>query len=153
MPDRASPDKAHRGQSSQCPSPHTPSRFTTPTAPNYLSLQSAELILSEIRPTKIKPEALLTVNVFVDEVLWLILNAARSLHTERLSRHGLQTILPTQLGKEALLEAEVELKAYWDRTDPVNRGALIEHNPRLSEFPLQSAFEVSTWRWSGSTSH
>lgn len=52
-------------------------------------------------------------------------------------------ILPTGLGKEALLEAEVELKAYWDRTDPVSRGSLIEHNTNLADFPLQAAFEVT----------
>ncbi|KAG8965434.1 hypothetical protein FRC05_003271 [Tulasnella sp. 425] len=110
--------------------------------PNYLGLASAELILSEIRPTKIKPETLLAVNIIVDEILWLILNAARSLATERLNRDGLMKILPTSLGKDALLEAEVELKAYWDRTDPVDRGCTIEHNSKLSEFPLQAAFEL-----------
>jgi len=107
-----------------------------------LSLNSADIILSEIRPTKIKPEALGSVNLLIDEVLWLILNSARSLATERLSRDGLLRILPTTLGKEALLEAEIELKAYWDRTDPIGRGASVEQAPKSTEFPLQAAFEV-----------
>lgn len=113
------------------------------SAPKYLSLNSADIILSEIRPTKIKPDALCSVNILIDEVLWLILNSARSLATERLSRDGLLRILPTTLGKEALLEAEIELKAYWDRTDPARRGTDIEHNLKTAEFPLQTAFEVS----------
>ncbi|KAG8904766.1 hypothetical protein FRB99_001243 [Tulasnella sp. 403] len=113
-----------------------------PKPPNYLSLASADRILSEIRPTKVKQETLLFVNIFVDELLWLILNAARSLSTERLKTEGLMKILPTRLGKEALLEAEIELKAYWDRTDPVHRGSLIEHDFSFSDFPLQAAFEL-----------
>lgn len=125
-------------------SPHSNGSPALPhPAPRYLSLASAEIILSEVRPTKIKPEALLSVNLFVDELLWLILNSARSLATERLNRDGIMRILPTGLGKEALLEAEVELKAYWDRTDPVDRGGSIEHNVQLSEFPLQAAFQVT----------
>ncbi|KAG8986436.1 hypothetical protein FRB93_005268 [Tulasnella sp. JGI-2019a] len=115
-------------------------------APRYLSLNSADIILSEIRPTKIKSEALGSVNLLIDEVLWLVLNSARSLATERLSRDGLLRILPTTLGKEALLEAEIELKAYWDRTDPIGRGASVEQPPKSADFPLQAAFELMRFK-------
>ncbi|KAG8865413.1 hypothetical protein FRB96_000303 [Tulasnella sp. 330] len=119
-----------------------PATIQEKSTPRYLSLDSADIILSEIRPTKIKPEALASVNLLIDEVLWLILNSARSLATERLSRDGLLRILPTTLGKEALLEAEIELKAYWDRTDPFGRGASVEQAPKSADFPLQAAFEL-----------
>lgn len=47
-------------------------------------------------------------------------------------------LLPTTLGKEALLEAEVELRAYWDRTKPPRGG--LEDDKEV--FNLQWAFEV-----------
>jgi len=62
---------------------------------------------------------------------------------------GVLKILPTSLGKAALLEAEVELKAYWERTSPTshpNAGA----NDAL-DFPLQWSYEVS--RRSGVSLH
>ncbi|KAG7447582.1 uncharacterized protein BT62DRAFT_947663 [Guyanagaster necrorhizus] len=83
--------------------------------PSYLSAHSADVILSDIRPIKLKVEALHSINVFLDEFLYNIINTAQSLVTDRL-RAGLLSLLPTPLGKEALLEAEVELRAYKDRT-------------------------------------
>lgn len=112
------------------------------TGPRYLSARSSDVILSDIRPIKLKVEALRSVNAFLDELLWNILGIARSLSTDRL-KSGLLKILPTTLGKEALLEAEVELKAYWERTNPTS-------NPNASvaegeEFPLDWSFEVSVF--------
>ncbi|KAF9006696.1 hypothetical protein BDQ17DRAFT_1540472 [Cyathus striatus] len=84
-------------------------------APSYISFQSADLILSDVRPIKLKAEALHSINVFLDEFLYGIIKSAGSLSTDKL-RASLLHLLPTSLGKEALLEAEVELRAYWDRT-------------------------------------
>ncbi|KAH8830179.1 hypothetical protein DL96DRAFT_1813267 [Flagelloscypha sp. PMI_526] len=84
-------------------------------APGYISSHSADVILSDVRPIKLKKDALNALNVLIDEVLFSILNASRSLQTDRL-RAGLLTVLNTSLGKEALLEAEVELRAFWERT-------------------------------------
>lgn len=118
--------------------------FETAAAPSYLSQSKAEEILSEVRPTKIRTETLICLNVFLDELLWLVLSTARSFSTERL-KIGLLKVLPTQLGKEALLEAEVELKAYWEKTGlQVLRALESAPSPSPSEFPLQAAFEVST---------
>ncbi|KAG6850923.1 hypothetical protein H0H93_006749 [Arthromyces matolae] len=84
-------------------------------SPSYISAHSADVILSEIRPIKLKIDALHSINVFLDEFLFNILKTACSLLTDKL-RASLLKLLPTTLGKEALLEAEVELRAYWDRT-------------------------------------
>lgn len=102
--------------------------------PSYISSRSADVILSDVRPIKLKLEALRSINVFLDEFLHKILNAAGSLSTDSL-KAGLNKILPTALGKEAVLEAELELKAYWERNTP--------HTPAKQEFDLQWSFEVS----------
>ncbi|THV08194.1 hypothetical protein K435DRAFT_814695 [Dendrothele bispora CBS 962.96] len=108
--------------------------------PSYISSHSADVILSDIRPIKLKIDALNCINVLLDEFLYNILTAARSLSTDKL-RAGLLGVLPTSLGKEALLEAEVELRAYWDRTKHGKGG-----NPAVEDdsatFNLQWAFEL-----------
>ncbi|KAF9534568.1 hypothetical protein CPB83DRAFT_842530 [Crepidotus variabilis] len=104
--------------------------------PNYISAHSADVILSDIRPIKLKPEALSAINVLLDEFLHSILSTSRSLATEKL-RSALLSILPTSLGKEALLEAEVELRAYWERT---KSKVPPEDDTRV--FHLQWSFEV-----------
>ncbi|KAF7352333.1 hypothetical protein MVEN_01197000 [Mycena venus] len=109
---------------------------TEATGPSYISSHSADVILSDIRPIKLKLEGLRSINVLLDEFLFNILNTSRSLSTDKL-RAGLLTILPTSLGKEALLEAEVELRAYWDRTP---RPAVLEDDAQT--FNLQWAFEL-----------
>ncbi|KAJ3879534.1 hypothetical protein F5051DRAFT_370814 [Lentinula edodes] len=106
--------------------------------PTYISSHSADVILSDIRPIKLRIESLRCINVFLDEFLYGILNAAHSLTTDKL-RAGLLSVLPTALGKEALLEAEVELRAYWDRTKPSKAGALDDDT---GTFDLQWAFEL-----------
>ena len=114
----------------------------TSTGPQYLSPRSSDVILSEIRPIQLKAEALRSINTFLDEFLWNILSTARSLVTDRM-KTGVLKILPTSLGKAALLEAEVELKAYWERTSPAT-------NPNIGvndalDFPLQWSYEVSSY--------
>ncbi|KAF8524755.1 hypothetical protein JB92DRAFT_3109275 [Gautieria morchelliformis] len=110
-----------------------------PPPPSYLSARSADVILSEVRPTRIKTEALRSVNVLLDELLWLILGCARSFSPDRL-RTGLLKVLPTVLGKDALLEAEVELRAYIERNPPASPVATDE--AAIQKFPLQQAFEL-----------
>ncbi|KAG1815713.1 uncharacterized protein BJ212DRAFT_238176 [Suillus subaureus] len=83
--------------------------------PTFISSRSADVILSDIRPTKLTSDALNSVNALLDELLCSILNAARSFNPSRL-RTAMHKVLPTALGKEAILEAEMELRAYYQRT-------------------------------------
>ena len=108
--------------------------------PGYISARSAEVILSDVRPIKLKPEALQSVNVLLDEFLYSILSVSRSLATDKL-KAALLKVLPTNLGKEALLEAEVELKAYWERTTSA-RSPNASRNGDHAQFDLQWSFEV-----------
>lgn len=79
----------------------------------------------------------------MDELLWLILAHARSLNTTRLKSGVLKTI-PTQLGKDAVLEAEIEIRAYRDKTQSKAQNARPAEDV-LSAFPLQQAFDVSVY--------
>jgi len=106
------------------------------SGPCFISAHSADVILSDIRPIKLKPEALQAINVLLDEFLSKILTVSSSLSTDKL-RASLLSLLPTSLGKEALLEAEVELRAYWERTD---FKALTEDDAKT--FHLEWAYAV-----------
>ncbi|KIP10405.1 hypothetical protein PHLGIDRAFT_115528 [Phlebiopsis gigantea 11061_1 CR5-6] len=103
------------------------------SGPNYISSHSADVILSDVRPIKLKLEALRSVNVLLDEFLYKILSTGGALTTDKL-KNGLGKVLPTSLGKAAVLEAEVELQAYWERNTP--------HTPNMQEFDLQWSFEL-----------
>ena len=108
--------------------------------PQYLSSRSGDVILSDICPIQLKTEALCSIKTFLNEFLWNILSTARLLVTDRIEA-GVLKILPTNLGKAALLEVEVELKVYWECTNltsNLNVGA----NDTL-DFPLQWSYEVS----------
>jgi hypothetical protein len=107
--------------------------------PTYISSRSADVILSDIRPIKLNLEALRSINVLLDEFLYSVLNAARSLNTHQL-KSGLCKVLPTTLGKEALLEAEMELRAYLERT--ATSGSSLAAEEQGKEFHLQWSFEV-----------
>lgn len=101
--------------------------------PTYITSRSADVILSDVRPIKLKLEALRSMNVLLDEFLYNVLNAANSLSTDKL-KTGLHKVLPSNLGNDSILEAELELKAYWERNTP--------HAPANQEFDLQWSFEV-----------
>ena len=103
---------------------------------SYISSHSADVILSDIRPTKLKPDALRAINILLDEFLYKLLSISGTLATDKL-RASLLILLPTSLGKEALLEAEVELRAYWERKES---RVPVEDDSRT--FHLQWAFEV-----------
>ncbi|KAI0065950.1 hypothetical protein BV25DRAFT_1619008 [Artomyces pyxidatus] len=103
----------------------------------YISPHSADVILSDIRPIRLQIEALHSLNALLDELLAKTLTSAQSLLTDRI-KSGLLKILPTPLGKEALLEAEVELRAYWERTSALKSQAIAAEQ----SFDLQWAIEL-----------
>ncbi|KAI0268310.1 hypothetical protein BC834DRAFT_686389 [Gloeopeniophorella convolvens] len=86
--------------------------------PMYISPHSAEVILSDFRPLKLQVDALQFLNGLLDEILASVISSAYSILTDRL-KIGLLKTLSTTLGKDALLEAEMELRAYWQRPNAV----------------------------------
>jgi hypothetical protein len=84
----------------------------------YISAHSAETILSDFRPLKLQADALSFLNLLLDDILANIITSSRSILTDRL-KTGLLKTVPTMIGKDALLEAEMELRAYWQRPNAV----------------------------------
>ncbi|KAF8842678.1 hypothetical protein BDN67DRAFT_965340 [Paxillus ammoniavirescens] len=109
-----------------------------PKSPHYISARSADVILSDIRPTNLSSDALNSINALLDELLRSILSAARALTTTQL-RAALHKVLPTTLGKEAVLEAEMELRAFWERTGGSGSSQTVVDG---SGFNLQWVFEL-----------
>jgi hypothetical protein len=81
----------------------------------YVSTHAANIFLSEVRNTCFDADALDTLNTFLDDLLYAILQASGDapLVTDHI-RQGLLKTLSNPLGQAALLEAEIELRAYRD---------------------------------------
>ncbi|KIL70383.1 hypothetical protein M378DRAFT_7248 [Amanita muscaria Koide BX008] len=108
------------------------------TGPSYLCSESAEVILSEVRKTRLRLDVLKALNTLLDEFLFNIIKNASSLSTDKL-RASLLGVLPTSLGKEALLEAEVELRAYYEQ---MGTDAVSPFDDDSKAFNLHHAFEL-----------
>lgn len=81
--------------------------------PSYISARSANSIISESRPTRIQAETLSFLNRILDELLLFIVASSRSLATDRIKTDGLLRVLNNNpLSKDAVLEAELELRQY-----------------------------------------
>ncbi|ORZ15875.1 hypothetical protein BCR42DRAFT_491876 [Absidia repens] len=81
------------------------------TKDQYICRRAANAILSEIGPYQISSDALQTINQFLDQVLALLLQNTQSLQLSRVKSH-LLTLLPLNLGKNAIVEAELEVKTH-----------------------------------------
>ncbi|UZJ54890.1 hypothetical protein CBS101457_004210 [Exobasidium rhododendri] len=90
--------------------------------PSYISSRSANSLISYARPTRIQAVTLYYLNKILDELLLLILSSAKSLATDRIKSDGILKVLGGQSGngsgagavlaKNAVLEAELELRSY-----------------------------------------
>jgi hypothetical protein len=109
--------------------------------PVYLSARSADVILSEIRSTRLKVEALQAINDLLDEIILLVIQGARSFSPAKLKDSFLK-LCPTPLGKESVLEAEVELRNHRDRGIP-STPTPYDDLSSARDFPVELAFEVS----------
>ncbi|CAG8738397.1 4272_t:CDS:2, partial [Acaulospora morrowiae] len=103
----------------------------------YISQRAANSIIVDVAPYRISSEALLAINIFLDEFLYFLVDSSRSLDLVRI-KQAIGQVLPTNLGKNAVQEAELELKTYVESGNYDNtQERTIEINP----FPLQKVFE------------
>ncbi|KAL0092242.1 hypothetical protein J3Q64DRAFT_1672159 [Phycomyces blakesleeanus] len=77
----------------------------------YICQRAANAIISEIGPYRVSTDALQAINLFLDEFLVLLLTSSASLDLSRI-KSVVFTLLPSTLGKNAIVEAELEVKTF-----------------------------------------
>ncbi|KAI7876889.1 hypothetical protein K492DRAFT_210089 [Lichtheimia hyalospora FSU 10163] len=117
------------------------SRVTTTTiAPSYICPTAANAIIAEIGPYQVAADALQAINQFLDEFLGLLLSSSLSLDLSRI-KTVVFTLLPSTLGKNAIVEAELEVKTFTE-TEVINYE-VYEHMRNLgtngTPFPIHEA--------------
>lgn len=135
--------------------PALPPGVLAADSPSFISSRSANSLISFSRPTRIQAVTLHFLNRLLDELLLLILASARSLSTDRIKSDGILRVLGSTgsgalLAKNAVLEAELEMRSYVDgmRKDG-NRVPLgLSATSRLDgtdNFPVKSAYDAVSW--------
>lgn len=126
-------------------------------APSYISSRSANSLISFSRPTRIQAATLHYLNKVLDELLLHVLTSAKSLATDRIKTDGILKVLGGQSGsnsgagallaKNAVLEAELELRNYLD--DQRKEGGKVPLGLSATSrwdgtdtFPVQKAYEA-----------
>ncbi|KAI1318497.1 hypothetical protein EDD11_006379 [Mortierella claussenii] len=79
----------------------------------YIAQKFANAILADASPYVISTDGLQALNAFLDELLFILIDTAKGLETSRIKAAVYQTF-PTALGKNAIVEAELEAKSYID---------------------------------------
>ncbi|KAF9094481.1 hypothetical protein BGX23_002079 [Mortierella sp. AD031] len=79
----------------------------------YIAQKFANAILADASPYVISPDGLQALNAFLDELLFILVDTAKGLETSRI-KSAVYQIFPTSLGKNAIVEAELEAKSYID---------------------------------------
>ncbi|KAF7729620.1 hypothetical protein EC973_003993 [Apophysomyces ossiformis] len=77
----------------------------------YICQRAANAIISEIGPYRVSTDALQAINQFLDEFLRLLLSNSLSLDLSR-TKAVVFDLLPSTLGKNAIVEAELEVKTF-----------------------------------------
>ncbi|KAG0018414.1 hypothetical protein BGZ82_000449 [Podila clonocystis] len=79
----------------------------------YIAQKFANAILADTSSYIISTDGLQAINAFLDELLFILIDTAKGLETSRIKSAVYQTF-PTALGKNAIVEAELEAKSYLD---------------------------------------
>jgi hypothetical protein len=77
-----------------------------------VSIQAASAIIAEVGPLRISSDALVALNQFLDEFIVLLLANAQCLDLAQFKSAVAHTLSYSSLGKNAIVEAELELKSY-----------------------------------------
>ncbi|KAE8260908.1 hypothetical protein A4X13_0g25 [Tilletia indica] len=128
--------------------PTTPTGVLAEEPPTFISARAANSLLSENRPTRIQSDALHYLNRLLDELLLLILHSSRSLSSNRIKTDGVLRVLNNNLlAKNAVLEAELELRTYVEgkRAEGAKVPLGLQATSRLDGtegFPVASAYNL-----------
>ncbi|OBZ90367.1 hypothetical protein A0J61_01596 [Choanephora cucurbitarum] len=108
---------------------------------HYICQRAANAIISEIGPYRVSTDALQAINQFLDEFIVLLLTSSLSLDLSQI-KSVVFSLLPSTLGKNAIVEAELEVKTFTE-TESID-FELYERMRALSgsEFPLSEALPL-----------
>ncbi|KAI8066959.1 uncharacterized protein B0P05DRAFT_552922 [Gilbertella persicaria] len=108
---------------------------------HYICQRAANAIISEIGPYRVSTDALQAINQFLDEFIVLLLTSSLSLDLSQI-KSVVFNLLPSTLGKNAIVEAELEVKTFTE-TESIDYE-LYERmrNFSGSEFPLSEALPL-----------
>lgn len=125
--------------------------------PSYISSRSANSLISFSRPTRVQAVTLYYLNKILDELLLQLLTTAKSLATDRIKSDGILRVLGgpsgsgsgpgALLAKNAVLEAELELRSYLEGQKkeggkmPLGLSATSRWDGTNS-FPVSSAYKA-----------
>ncbi|KAI9263777.1 hypothetical protein BY458DRAFT_514345, partial [Sporodiniella umbellata] len=105
---------------------------------HYICQRAANAIISEIGPFRVSTDALQNINQFLDEFVGLILTSSLSLDLSDI-KTVVFSLLPSTLGKNAIVEAELEVKTFAETEsidfEQYERMRLIEKD----QFPVEDA--------------
>ncbi|KAF9210674.1 hypothetical protein BGZ59_009125 [Podila verticillata] len=105
----------------------------------YIAQKFANAILADTSSYIISTDGLQAINAFLDELLFILIDTAKGLETSRIKSAVYQTF-PTALGKNAIVEAELEAKSYLDMggKDTSNHMGNSGHSATSSMFNADS---------------
>ncbi|ORX44115.1 hypothetical protein DM01DRAFT_157181 [Hesseltinella vesiculosa] len=104
----------------------------------YICQRAANAIISEVGTYRVSNDALLGINQFLDEFLTQLLNHCQSLDLSHI-KASVFALLPSSLGKNAIVEAELEVKTFTE-TEVIDYDAYERMRTlgQHSAFPTQS---------------
>ncbi|KAI8140514.1 hypothetical protein BJV82DRAFT_671590 [Fennellomyces sp. T-0311] len=88
----------------------------------YVCHRAANAIITEVDPLRVSTDALQVINQFLDEFVTLLLSSSQSLDLSRIKTTVL-TLLPSALGKNAIVEAELQVKSYSESAEAIDYEA------------------------------
>ncbi|KAG1498299.1 hypothetical protein G6F46_005906 [Rhizopus delemar] len=108
---------------------------------HYICQRAANAIISEIGPFRVSTDALQTINQFLDEFIVLLLGCSLSLDLSVI-KVTVFNLLPSTLGKNAIVEAELEVKTFTE-TESIDYD-LYERMRKIEKdtFPVDEAISL-----------
>ncbi|KAI8065922.1 hypothetical protein BC940DRAFT_303206 [Gongronella butleri] len=101
----------------------------------YICQRAANAIISEVGTYRVSNDALLGINQFLDEFLCQLIAHCQSLDLSRI-KASVFALLPSSLGKNAIVEAELEVKTFTE-TEVIDYDVYEKMRAIASPFPLK----------------
>ncbi|KAI8984389.1 hypothetical protein BDF20DRAFT_833899 [Mycotypha africana] len=109
---------------------------------HYICQRAANAIISEVGPYRVSTDALQAINQFLDEFIVLLLACSLSLDLSNI-KSVVFNLLPSTLGKNAVVEAELEVKTFITDSESIDYDVYERmRNMKVDAFPLNEAIPL-----------